>query len=106
MNTSIFVLLGLVVILYIWTMYVKQNSEAMTMFNRYRPLMTGNPAPLDFDENIAGIPYYNSTQELPNVNQYSNDLAFNPNNPNSANYMENGVSVMNQEAYQYLGNRD
>ena len=100
MNTSIIVLLGILVIFYLWTSSTK--SEGMTML-RYRPLMTGNPAPLNFDENIAGIPNYNSTEPLPNVNQYANNLAFNPNNPNSANLMQNGRPIMNPAAYQYLG---
>ena len=87
MNTSILVLLGILVIFYLWTFYNAPKSEAMTML-RYRPFMTGTPAPLDFDENIAGLPNYNSTEVLPNVNQYANNLAFNPNNPNSANLMQ------------------
>ena len=103
MNTSIIVLLGILVIFYLWTSSTK--SEGMTML-RYRPLMTGNPAPLNFDENIAGIPNYNSTEPLPNVNQYANNLAFNPNNPNSANLMQNGRPIMNPAAYQYLGDHD
>ena len=105
MNTSILVLLGILVIFYLWTFNSSSKSEAMTML-RYRPFMTGNPAPLDFDENIAGIPNYNSTEVLPNVNQYANNLAFNPNNPNSANLMQNGRSIMNPNAYQYLGDKD
>ena len=103
MNTSIIVLLGILVIFYLWTSSTK--SEGMSML-RYRPLMTGNPAPLDFDENIAGLPNYNSTESLPNVNQYANNLAFNPNNSNSANLMQNGRSIMNPPAYQYLGDHD
>ena len=105
MNTSILVLLGALVLFYLWTSYGSKNSEAMTML-RYRPFMTGQPAPLDFDENIAGLPNYNSTEVLPNVNQYANNLAFNPNNPNSAHLMQNGRSIMNPPAYQYLGDRD
>ena len=103
MNTSIFVLLGVLILFYVWSS--STNSERMTML-RYRPLMTGTPAPLDFDENIAGLPNYNSTEVLPNVNQYANNLTFNPNNPNSAHLMQNGESVMNPPAYQYLGDRD
>jgi hypothetical protein len=68
--------------------------------------MTGTPAPLDFDENIAGIPNYDSTEVLPNVNQYSNNLAFNPNNPHSANLMVNGQHIMDPNAYQYMGDKD
>jgi hypothetical protein len=105
MNTSILVLLIIVVLFYLWNFNNSSNSEAMTML-RYRPFMTGNPAPLDFDENIAGLPNYNSTEVLPNVNQYANNLAFNPNNPNSANLMQNGRSIMNPNAYQYLGDKD
>ena len=105
MNTSILVLLGLLVLFYVWSYNSASKSEAMTMV-RYRPLMTGTPAPIDFDENIAGIPDYNSTAVLPNVNQYSNNLAFNPNNPQSANLMQNGRSVMDPRAYQVLGNMD
>jgi len=105
MNTSILVLLAVLVLFYVWTSYSTKKSERMTMV-RYRPLMTGTPAPLDFDENIAGIPDYNSTAVLPNVNQYANNLAFNPNDPKSANLMQNGRSVMNPKAYQVLGDRD
>jgi hypothetical protein len=105
MNTSILVLLGVLVVFYLWTYYGTKKTEAMTML-RYRPFMTGTPAPIDFDENIAGIPNYNSTEPLPNVNQYANDLAFNPNNPNSAHLMQNGRSVMDPRAYQYLGDKD
>jgi hypothetical protein len=103
MNTSIIALLGILVIFYLCNF--SNKSERMTML-RYRPLMTGEPAPLDFDENIAGISNYNSTEPLPNVNQYANNLAFDPNNPNSANFMQNGRSVMNPRAYQYLGDND
>lgn len=105
MNTSILVLLGLLVLFYIWSYNSASKSEAMTML-RYRPFMTGTPAPIDFDENIAGIPDYNSTAVLPNINQYSNNLAFNPNDPQSANLMQSGRSVMNPPAYQYLGDKD
>jgi hypothetical protein len=105
MNTSILVLLGLLVLFYVWTKYSASKTEGMTMI-RYRPLMTGTPAPLDFDENIAGIPDYNSTATLPNVNQYANNLAFNPNDPHSANLMQNGHSIMDPPAYQYMGNKD
>ena len=105
MNTSILVLLALLVLFSVWTSHGSKNSEAMTMI-RYRPFMTGVPAPLDFDENIAGIPDYNSTKILPNVNQYANNLAFNPNNPDSANLMQNGRSIMDPRAYQVLGDRD
>jgi hypothetical protein len=73
---------------------------------RYKPFMTGNPAPLDFDENIAGISDYNSTETLPNVNQYSNNLAFNPRDPKSANLMQNGRSIMDPRSYQYMGDKD
>lgn len=103
-NTSILVLLGLLVIGYFF-IHNTSSSERMTML-RYRPLMTGQPAPIDFDENIAGIPNHNSHDVLPNVNQYANDLAFNPNNPNSANYMVNGKSVLDPPAYQYFGDHD
>jgi hypothetical protein len=105
MNTSILVLLGLLVLFYLWNHYTKNNSETMAML-RYKPFMTGMPAPLDFDENIAGIPDYDSTTVLPNVNQYANNLAFNPNNPNSANLMQNGHPIMQQQAYQLFGNQD
>lgn len=104
MNTSILVFLGLLVVCYFLFNNVS-SSEAMTML-RYRPLMTGQPASVDFDENIAGIPNPNSHEQLPNVNQFSNNLAFNPNNEYSANYMMNGESIMNPSAYQYLGDRD
>ena len=105
MNTSILVLLGLLVLFYIWSYYGTKKSEAMSMV-RYKPFMTGTPAPLDFDENIAGIANYNSTAVLPNVNQYSNNLAFNPNDPQSANLMQNGQHVMDPKAYQYLGDKN
>jgi hypothetical protein len=104
-NTSIFVLLALLVLAYFTIHKTSSSSEAMTML-RYRPFMSGQPAPIDFDENIAGIPDPNSHEVLPNVNQYANNLAFNPNNPNSANYTVNGRSVLNPSAYQYLGDRD
>jgi hypothetical protein len=107
MESSFFVLLLLIVLIYLWNMYTQYrvNKEPMSML-RYRPLMTGDPAPLDYDDNIAGIPDPNSYQVLPNVNQYANNLAFNPNNPNSANLMVNGRSVMDPNAYQYFGNKD
>jgi hypothetical protein len=105
MNTSILVLLALLVLFYVWTYSTSKKTEGMTML-RYRPFMTGTPAPIDYDENIAGIPDYNSTAVLPNVNQYANNLAFNPNNPNSANLMQNGRPVMDPAAYQLLGDRD
>lgn len=105
MNTSILVLLGFLVLFYAWISYSSSKSEAMTML-RYRPFMTGTPAPIDFDDNIAGIANYDSTEPLPNVNQYANNLAFNPNNPNSAHLMQNGRSIMNPPAYQYMGDRD
>lgn len=104
-NTSILVFLGLLILGYFLIHKTAFTSEAMTML-RYRPLMTGQPASTDFDENIAGIPNPNSNEVLPNVNQYANNLAFNPNNQNSANYMMNGSSVMNPPAYQYMGDRD
>lgn len=105
MNTSILILLGLLVLSYFFIHRISSGAEAMTLM-RYRPLMTGQPAPLDFDENIADIPNNNSHEVLPNVNQYANNLAFNQNNSNSANYMVNGHSVLNPPAYQYFGDRD
>ena len=105
MDTSILVLLGLLVLSYFLLNKTSGRSEAMTML-RYRPLMTGQPASIDFDENIAGIVDPNSHEVLPNVNQYSNNLAFNPNDPSSANYTVNGRSVLNPPSYQYLGDRD
>lgn len=104
MNTSILVLLGVLVLCY-FLINKSSKSERMTML-RYRPLMTGQPASVDYDDNIAGIPDPNSHQVLPNVNQYANDLAFNPNNPNSANYTSNEHSVLNPPAYQFLGDHD
>ena len=103
MNTSIFVLVIVLVVVYLWTNSKKKEPMSLT---RYRPLMTGNPASVDYDDNIAGIPDPNSHQVLPNVNQYANDLAFNPNNPRSANLMVDGRPIMDQSAYQYLGDRD
>lgn len=105
MNTSILVLLGVLVILYVYNLN-KEKSENMSLMMRYRPVMTGEPAPVDYDENIAGIPDYDSTAVLPNVNQYANNLAFNQNNPQSANLMEDGKSIMDPPAYQYLGDRN
>ena len=102
MNTSIFVLLLVLVVVYLWT---GKKTESMSL-TRYRPFMTGSPAPVDYDDNIAGIPDPNSHQVLPNVNQYANDLAFNPNNPRSANLMVDGRPIMDPAAYQYLGNDD
>ena len=104
MNTSILVLLGLLVILYL-VFRQQSKSEAMTLM-RYRPFMTGQPASIDYDDNIADIPNPNSYEVLPNVNQYANNLAFNKNNKNSANYMVNGRSVLNPPAYQYMGDKD
>lgn len=104
-NTSIFFLLGLLVVSYFMINKTSSSSEAMTSL-RYRPFATGQPAPIDFDENIAGVPDPNSHEVLPNVNQYANNLAFDPNNQNSANYTVNGSSVLNPAAYQYLGDRN
>jgi len=104
-DASILVLLGLLVLSYFLIHRTSSSSEAMTML-RYRPFMTGQPASIDYDDNIAGIPNPNSYDVLPNVNQYANNLAFNQNNQNSANYMVNGRSVLNPPAYQYLGDRD
>lgn len=103
-DTSILVLLGLLVLSY-FLIHKTYSSEAMTML-RYRPLMTGQPASIDYDDNIASVPNTDSHDVLPNVNQYANNLAFNQNNQNSANYMLNGRSVLNPPAYQYLGDRD
>lgn len=105
MNSSILVLLGLLVLSYFLIHRTSGKSEAMTLM-RYRPFMTGQPAPLDFDENIAGVSNNNPYEVMPNVNQYANNLAFNQNNSNSANYMVNGRSVLNPPAYQYLGDKD
>jgi hypothetical protein len=105
MNTSILVLLGLLVVFYFFINKTSSKSEAMTL-TRYRPFMTGQPASIDYDDNIAGLPNPNSYEVLPNVNQYANNLAFNSANSNSANYMVNGRSVLNPPAYQYLGDKD
>jgi hypothetical protein len=104
-NTSILVFLGLLVLGYFFIQKISSTSEPMTML-KYRPLMTGTPAPIDYNDNIADIIDPNSHEVLPNVNQYANNLAFNPNNPNSANYMMNGKSIMDPAAHQYLGDYD
>jgi hypothetical protein len=104
-DASILVLLGLLVLSYFLIHRTSSSSEAMTML-RYRPFMTGQPASVDYDDNIADIPNHNSYDVLPDVNQYANNLAFNQNNQNSANYMADGRSVLNPPAYQYLGDRD
>lgn len=104
-DTSILVLLGLLVLSYFFIHRTSSNSEAMTSL-RYRPLMTAQPASIDYDDNIADVSNPNSYDVLPNVNQYANNLAFNQNNQNSANYMLNGRSVLNPPAYKYLGDRD
>jgi len=104
LNTSIVVFVALLVVSYVLINYFS-SKESMSLL-RYRPLMSGNSAYIDYDDNLAGIPDPNSHQELPNVNQYANDLAFNPNNPNSANYLMDGSSVLNPPAYQYLGSHD
>jgi hypothetical protein len=105
MHTTFFVLVVLLVLFYLWTLNSKTKTEPMTFF-RYRPLTNNNPASIDFDENITGLSNFNSTESLPNVNQYANNLAFNPNDPNSANLMLDGQSIMDRPAYQYMGNKD
>jgi|NOAtaT_7_FD_contig_31_216082_length_588_multi_3_in_0_out_0_2 hypothetical protein len=105
MNTSILVLLGLLVVVYFVVNRVSSKTEGMSLL-RFRPVMSGQPASIHFDENIAGIPNHNSHEVMPNVNQYANNVAFEPNNPHSANYTQNGRSVLNPPAYQYLGNGD
>ncbi|AYV80279.1 MAG: hypothetical protein Gaeavirus24_7 [Gaeavirus sp.] len=106
MESSILVLIGVLVIAYIWIYHVNVSKlEGMSVM-RYRPLMTGMPASIGYDDNIAGIPDYNSTVQYPNVNQYANDLAFNENNVNSAHHMLQGRSITNMPAYQYFGDRD
>jgi len=100
------ILLILVLVLIAVYYYESRNKvEKMTML-RYRPFTTGVAASIDWNDNIAGIQNPNSYQVLPNVNQYSNNLAFNPNDPNSANYQENGRSVLDPRAYPDYGNSD
>jgi hypothetical protein len=105
LNSSILIFLVILVISYFLINRTSSKSEAMTLL-RYKPIMSGQPAPIDYDDNIAGIPNPNSHEVLPNVNQYANNLAFNPNNDNSANYTVDGRSVLNPPAYQYFGDRD
>jgi hypothetical protein len=105
MNTSISVLVVLLVLFYYLFVVMPARKEPMTLI-RYRPLMTGQPAPVDYNDNIADLPDPNSHYELPNVNQYANNVAFQPNNLHSANYMMNGESIMDQPSHQYFGNQD
>lgn len=105
MNTSIAVLVVLLVLFYYLFVAMQNKTEPMTLM-RYRPLMTGQPAPVDYNDNIADLPDPNSHHELPNVNQYANNVAFQPNNPHSANYMMSGESIMDPPAHQYFGNHD
>lgn len=104
MEISILVLLLVVIVMY-YSAFNSSKTEKMTL-TRYRPLMTGQPAPVDYDENMAGIPDPNSHEDLPNINQYANNLAFNASNPYSANYQMQGNSVLDPPAYDYLGNKN
>ena len=100
--------IALILILVLIAVYYYESRvkvEKMSML-RYRPLETGIPASTEWTDNIAGIPNPNSHEDLPNVNQYANNLAFNPHNPNSAHYQMNGRSVLDPRAFPDLGNKD
>lgn len=84
MSKSALVLVVVLAVIYCW-MY-SNRTENMSVL-RYRPFMTGHPANINNLDNIAGIPYPNSYDVLPNINQYANDVAYGP----ESNYQMHGL---------------
>ena len=81
MNTLVLILLVLLVIFYV-------NAKRMDNFAMYAPAFRSMYAPLNYNEDIAGIDeasIRNST-----VNSYANEVAYDLNNPFSAGYRVNG----------------
>jgi hypothetical protein len=105
-NTLLILILVLIAVYYYENYYETFKKVENMQLLRYRPLSTGQAASTEWTDNISGIPNPNSYQVLPNVNQYANNLAFNPNDPNSSNYQVNGKSVLDPRFYPDFGNKN
>ena len=85
------------------TSLYSQSMKALESFSaNYRD--QPNYAPTDFDENIAGI---NESAVRPiTINDYANNLAYNPEDQNSANYLVQGRRPWSPNGYPHPGNAD
>lgn len=96
MNNLITILLLVLVIIY----YYDNKRETFTVY----PSVKSIYAPIYASEDLAGID--ESSIKPITINDYSNNLAYNPNNENSAHYLVKQSQPWSPESYDYLLNRD
>ena len=110
MDTVIIVLIIVLVVIYFLshiqnqaTSLYSQSKKALELFSaNYRD--QPNYAPTNYNENIAGI--NEAAVKNITINDYANNLAYNPRDPNSANYLVQGRRPWSPNGYPHLGNAD
>lgn len=105
MDTLVIILIVVLVVMY----YLKMNEKKMNekkMSEKFAANYQDQPnyAPTDFDENIAGIDQ-GAVRPI-TINDYANNLAYNSEDPNSANYLVKGRRPWSPNGYPHPGNAD
>jgi hypothetical protein len=100
MDTVIIILFSLLVVMYYLKMLEKKAGEHFAANYQDQP----NYAPTNYNENIAGI---NEAAVKPiTINDYANNLAYNPRDPASANYLVQGRRPWSPNGFPHPGNAD